>query len=124
MTAQTDQSRPTIKLLCCTNERLGTAVTCCGRRRAHETLAALQQGIIERGLQADVSVEESVCLAHCRKGPNVRWVGHDLFHDVTTDKVREILDIIQLVLNSRQKAANKNKDGDPLSELSREFDNE
>ena len=78
----------------CIHARLGDQPSC-GGRGSEALLAALQKGIAERGLAAEILPIR--CMGFCAIGPNVRLgLGKDaqLLHGVTLDQAPDILDKI------------------------------
>lgn len=78
------------KIIVCTNFRPYSGQPSCAFRGSRKLLEYLEEEIKRRAL--DVTVEASVCMGHCPKGPNVRPVGGDFIHEANIDKLDELLE--------------------------------
>ncbi len=56
--------------MACVNFRAGNRMTSCGARGGWEMVTALEEGIVERGL--DWRVEKAHCMGKCHLGPTMR----------------------------------------------------
>ena len=74
----------------CTNQRLGEVPSCAGNG-SRRLIAALRREISAR--QLDWIVAESVCLGHCRVGPNLKAVpGGPLLNGCRPEGVAALID--------------------------------
>ena len=88
-------AKPQYHILVCNSFRLqGEPQGVCNKKGAVDLLQCLEEAIIERGIDAQVS--STGCLKVCDRGPamviypNGWWYG-----DVTEDKIEEILDALE-----------------------------
>lgn len=78
-----------VTLRVCRNTRWGDKPSCGGRGSEH-VLLALADAVRRAGL--DAAVEETVCLGHCGKGPNVKILpGGAVCHGVSLDTLEEVV---------------------------------
>ena len=101
-----------IRLLVCVNP-IGGNKPCCGGDRGSKQLAvALEQGMKQRGIAAQV--ERIHCLNRCLKGPAMRIApGGRFFLEATMDDVPAILDEVQSVAG----LGGEDDDPDPFAGL-------
>jgi NADH:ubiquinone oxidoreductase subunit E len=64
-----DTIKPKI-LMICTNRRYGADGASCAARSSLEIAEAIETGVRERDI--DITVERSVCMGQCTKGPTIR----------------------------------------------------
>jgi len=81
-------------LMVCVNRRFRADQPSCANRGSMALAEALEAGIEER--QIDVTVERTVCMSHCPKGPTLRLApGGKFILGKTIDDVAEILDELE-----------------------------
>jgi len=78
----------------CTSPEPEEIVVClgssCYARGNAEHLAAIQEYLKSRGLEASVRVKGHLCEDHCKQGPNVT-IGGQLRHEVSARMLRDLL---------------------------------
>jgi len=78
----------------CVNLRPGADRPSCSARGSVAVAEALERGIAERNI--DVTLERSICMGQCTKGPTVRFAPGGRFHLGTSiDRVDAVLDELE-----------------------------
>ena len=77
-----DDAKPVEIVIC-----LGSS---CFARGNSENLAMIEEFVQQRGLNAVVHLSGKLCQDECKRGPNL-IVGGEEHHEVTTEKLRRIL---------------------------------
>lgn len=104
----TDDAGEAVKVVrVCVNRRLRSDQPSCAANGSEALADALEAGIAGRCL--DVRLERSVCMGHCTKGPNVRFVpGGPFRFGCGPGDVEALLDALE---TARRRSAD---DGPPL----------
>jgi len=101
-----------IRLLVCVNPIGGNKPCCGGDRGSKELAVALERGMKQRGIAAEV--ERIHCLNRCLKGPAMRIApGGKFFLEATMDDVASILEEVQAVAGLK----GENDEPDPFAGL-------
>lgn len=79
-----------MRLVVCVNMMRGPRGKCCGLSGSPEIADALEAGIRQRGIKAEI--ERIVCLGKCNDGPNLKIVGGGFRQHLTLDDVPALLD--------------------------------
>jgi len=66
----------------------------CFARGNSEHLAAIQEYLKSRGLEASVRLKGHLCEDHCKQGPNIT-IGSQLHHEVTARMLRDLLQRVE-----------------------------
>jgi NADH:ubiquinone oxidoreductase subunit E len=82
------------KVFICTNFRPFSGQPSCAYRGSKQLLSYLEQEIKSRGL--DITIEASICMGHCPKGPNVKPSGGYFIHEATQQKLDDWLNQYEL----------------------------
>jgi len=81
-------------LMICTNRRFGADDASCAARSSLEIANAIEIGVATRKI--DITVERSVCLGKCWKGPTLRLApGGRFILGKTLNEVDDILDELE-----------------------------
>ncbi len=84
----------------CINLRPGSDRPSCSARGSAAVADALERGIAERRI--NITLERSVCMGQCTKGPTVRFAPGGRFHLGTTlDRVDAVLDELEILCGRR-----------------------
>ena len=96
-------------LMICTNRRYGADDASCAARFSLEMAEAIETGVQQRGI--DITVERSVCMGQCTKGPTLRLApGGRFILGRSLDDIGSILDELEGICGLR-------KEGVPLLNL-------
>lgn len=87
-----------LRMMICQTRRIGIATESCAPRGAEDMTQALQQELILRNLGPWVELQVGPCLGYCSRGPNMRLVGHQLYHGVTLGSLNDICSDIIAIL--------------------------
>ena len=91
---------PPSTVMVCVNLRPGSDRPSCSARGSVAVAEALERGIAERRI--DVTLERSICMGQCTKGPTVRFAPGGRFHLGTTlDRVEGVLDELEALCGLR-----------------------
>ena len=81
--------RPTVTV--CINDRDERFAPCCGRHGGPQILAALNEAVARRELDAEIQTIR--CLGLCEKGPNLRVAPSvSLYHAIAVGDIPELID--------------------------------
>jgi len=81
-------------LMICTNRRYGADDASCAARSSLDMAEAIEAGVLERSI--NISVERSVCLGQCTKGPTLRLApGGRFILGRSLDDIADILDELE-----------------------------
>ena len=81
-------------LMICTNRRYGAESASCAARASLQMAEAIEAGVRDRNI--NISVERSVCMGQCTKGPTLRLApGGRFLLGKTVNDVEEILDELE-----------------------------
>lgn len=98
-----------IRLVVCTNKRLGTGQRCCVESGNLEYIAAIETLIEQAGL--DVAIVKRECLGKCEQGPVMRIApGGRFFTEINEGSLPVIIDEIKKFIVEKNKAV---APGDP-----------